>query len=149
MIQFTSSSDFKHNCCQNEKKEICMANKKHKSMVLYNAIWLKMNHMQSQLSLKSLFVKKIPREILSQITTNVNSKMILQIMNIHFANTCYNTCNYDTQNNVWFLIMFTRISYLIEIECLQVFNIMLYFWWFEDSIFIPFEFFTLFKNWFW
>ena len=45
-----------------------------------------MNHMQSQLSLKSLFVKnkiKIPRETLSQITTNVNSKMILQIMNLH------------------------------------------------------------------
>ena len=121
-------------------KKICMANKKHKSMVLYNAIWLKMNHMQHQLSLKSLFVKKIPRETLSQITANVNSKMILQIMNIHFANTCYNTCNYDTQNNVWFLIMFTRISYFIEIECLQVFNIMLYFWWFEDSIFILFEY---------
>ena len=125
-------------------RRLCMANKKHKSIVLYNAIWLKMNHMQSQLSLKSLFVKKIPREILSQITTNVNSKMILQIMNIHFANTCYNTCNYDTQNNVWFLIMFTRISYFIEIECLQVFNIMLYF-----DVAAPKSFFTLFKNWFW
>ena len=64
-------------------RRICMANKKHKSMVLYSAIWLKLNHMQSQLSLKSLFVKKIPRETLSQITTNVNSKMILQIMNLH------------------------------------------------------------------
>ena len=85
-----------------------------------------MNHMQSQLSLKSLFVKKNSQGNFISDHNKCKLKNDTSNNESAFANTCYNTCNYDTQNNVWFLIMFTRISYFIEIECLQESNNMPY-----------------------
>ena len=87
-----------------------------------------MNHMQHQLSLKSLFVKNQKTSQGNFISDHNKCKLKNDTSNHEsaFANTCYNTCNYDTQNNVWFLILFTRIFDFIEIKCLQILNNMLY-----------------------
>ena len=118
------------------KKKYVWQIKKHKSIVLYNAIWLKMNHMQSQLSLKSLFVKKISQGNFISDHNKYKLKNDTSNNESAFANTCYNTCNYDTQISVWFLILFTRILDFIEIKCLQVLNERLYT---KRCLFLPYS----------
>ena len=92
--------------------------------------------MQSQLSLKSLFVKKISQ---GNFISDHNKCKLKNDTSNHesaFANTCYNTCNYDTQISVWFLILFTRILDFIEIKCLQVLNERLYT---KRCLFLPYS----------